>query len=287
MCLSVWQHISQPPILQLNAEHPPSDGFGSLQNGKSIFAEGVIGGLGGEKFCAKKEGYACVTSQREKFCIFLHISLFILCIGKTWMGRILEGRFCQWEPVRREVWWKTYPLEIVYSFFFWIANCIVFLCQSYIHNHMQCLICSLFQHFTAPMELPLKSRSFSLTSHQLKALTQLACTLQGFESDVRELVTNMTFVNCARDTPCVKGTALFLPYPCTYQDSEVILCICGRICVCYSNTIQKCTFSCVCVYIKMWNEIKMCFIGLKLSRVFYQYLVSLFSFFFELPLQRC
>uniref|UniRef100_A0A3B4Y314 KIAA0825 n=1 Tax=Seriola lalandi dorsalis TaxID=1841481 RepID=A0A3B4Y314_SERLL len=53
-----------------------------------------------------------------------------------------------------------------------------------------------------PMELPIKNRSFSLTSHQLRALTQLACTLLGFESNVKELVTNMTFINCTGDTPC-------------------------------------------------------------------------------------
>ncbi|KAM7416505.1 hypothetical protein PAMA_018520 [Pampus argenteus] len=57
----------------------------------------------------------------------------------------------------------------------------------------------------APMELPMKSRSFSLTSHQLKALTQLACTLLGFESNVKELVTNMTFIDCTGETPSVKG----------------------------------------------------------------------------------
>ncbi|XP_007562817.1 uncharacterized protein KIAA0825 homolog isoform X1 [Poecilia formosa] len=57
----------------------------------------------------------------------------------------------------------------------------------------------------APMELPLKSRSFSLTSHQLRALTQLACILLGFERDVRELVTSITFINCTEDTPTLKG----------------------------------------------------------------------------------
>ncbi|KAM4577001.1 uncharacterized protein KIAA0825 homolog isoform 1-T1 [Odontesthes bonariensis] len=57
----------------------------------------------------------------------------------------------------------------------------------------------------APMDLPMTSRSFSLTSHQLKALTQLACTLLGFESNVREVVTNMIFINCTGDTPSVKG----------------------------------------------------------------------------------
>ncbi|MEQ2298968.1 hypothetical protein AMECASPLE_010630, partial [Ameca splendens] len=114
--ISVWQHISQPSIHRLNAEHPPGDGFGSLQNGKSIFAEGVIGGLGGGKK--------------------------VLC----W-----EGRLCK-----------------------------------------------------SPMELAGKSRSFSLTSHQLRALTQLACILLGFERDVRELVTNITFINCIGDTPALK-----------------------------------------------------------------------------------
>ncbi|XP_059192899.1 uncharacterized protein KIAA0825 homolog [Centropristis striata] len=57
----------------------------------------------------------------------------------------------------------------------------------------------------APMELPMKNRSFSLTSHQLRALTQLACTLLGFERTVRELVTNMTFIDCTGETPSVKG----------------------------------------------------------------------------------
>lgn len=52
----------------------------------------------------------------------------------------------------------------------------------------------------------MKNRSFSLTSHQLRALTQLACTLLGFERTVRELVTNMTFVDCTGETPSIKGT---------------------------------------------------------------------------------
>lgn len=64
-----------------------------------------------------------------------------------------------------------------------------------------------FTPFSAPMELPVKSRSFSLTSHQLRALTQLACILLRFESDASELVTSMTFLNCTEDAPCVKGTA--------------------------------------------------------------------------------
>ncbi|XP_070760941.1 uncharacterized protein KIAA0825 homolog [Enoplosus armatus] len=57
----------------------------------------------------------------------------------------------------------------------------------------------------APMELPMKNRSFSLTSHQLRALTQLACTLLGFERIVKELVTNLTFTDCTGEAPCVKG----------------------------------------------------------------------------------
>ncbi|XP_056275657.1 uncharacterized protein KIAA0825 homolog isoform X2 [Pseudoliparis swirei] len=57
----------------------------------------------------------------------------------------------------------------------------------------------------APMELPMKNRSFRLTLHQLRALTQLACTLLGFERTVKELVTNMTVVDCTGETPSVKG----------------------------------------------------------------------------------
>lgn len=56
------------------------------------------------------------------------------------------------------------------------------------------------------MERPIKNRSFSLTSHQLRVLTRLACTLLGFERTVSELVTKMTFVDVTGDTPCVKGT---------------------------------------------------------------------------------
>ncbi|KAM8866056.1 uncharacterized protein KIAA0825 homolog [Synchiropus picturatus] len=57
----------------------------------------------------------------------------------------------------------------------------------------------------APLEPPMKSRSFSLTAHQLKALTQMTYTLMNFESDVKELVTNMTFVDCTGESPSVKG----------------------------------------------------------------------------------
>uniref|UniRef100_A0AAQ4QR00 KIAA0825 n=1 Tax=Gasterosteus aculeatus aculeatus TaxID=481459 RepID=A0AAQ4QR00_GASAC len=57
----------------------------------------------------------------------------------------------------------------------------------------------------APMELPMKGRSFSLTSHQLRALTQLACTLLGFERTVKELVTNLTVIDCTGETRSVKG----------------------------------------------------------------------------------
>ncbi|XP_038125801.1 uncharacterized protein KIAA0825 homolog isoform X1 [Cyprinodon tularosa] len=56
----------------------------------------------------------------------------------------------------------------------------------------------------APMELPMKSRSFSLTSHQLRALTQLASVLLGFEREVRELVADIIFINCTGDSPTVK-----------------------------------------------------------------------------------
>lgn len=101
MCLEVWQRISQPPILQLNAEHPPGDGFGSLQNGKSIFAEGVIGGLRGEKFCAERQGCACVTSQGAKFCIFFHC-LFVYAVywenmnGSIFIRGAVRGKASGW-----------------------------------------------------------------------------------------------------------------------------------------------------------------------------------------------
>ncbi|XP_068166726.1 uncharacterized protein KIAA0825 homolog isoform X2 [Antennarius striatus] len=57
----------------------------------------------------------------------------------------------------------------------------------------------------APMELPMKNRSFSLTSHQLRALTQLACTLLEFERIVKELLANMTFAESIGGSSCVKG----------------------------------------------------------------------------------
>jgi len=101
MCLEVWQRISQPPILQLNAEHPQGDGFGSLQNGKSIFAEGVIGGLWGEKFCAEREGCACVTFQGAKFCIFFHC-LFVYAAywenmnGSIFIRGAVRGKTSGW-----------------------------------------------------------------------------------------------------------------------------------------------------------------------------------------------
>ncbi|XP_071210005.1 uncharacterized protein KIAA0825 homolog isoform X3 [Salvelinus alpinus] len=60
----------------------------------------------------------------------------------------------------------------------------------------------------APLELPpRRGRNFSLTSHQLRVLTQLACTLLGLESQVDELATQLAFINCSGETPCsVRGT---------------------------------------------------------------------------------
>uniref|UniRef100_A0A3B4AIT1 KIAA0825 n=1 Tax=Periophthalmus magnuspinnatus TaxID=409849 RepID=A0A3B4AIT1_9GOBI len=57
-------------------------------------------------------------------------------------------------------------------------------------------------------ELFMKSRTFSLTSHQLRALTQLACTLLRFESTIKELTKKMTHISCTGHPPCVKGTFL-------------------------------------------------------------------------------
>lgn len=102
MCLGVWQRISQPPILWLNAEHPLGDGFGSLQNGKSIFAEGVIGGLGEKKFCAGRGGCACVTSRGAKFCIFFH-SLFVCNVQREKHERVdIYKRCCTRQDLRRD-----------------------------------------------------------------------------------------------------------------------------------------------------------------------------------------
>lgn len=54
----------------------------------------------------------------------------------------------------------------------------------------------------APAERLRKHRSFSLTSHQLRALTQLAGTLLGFERTVRELLS----VEIRGEAPGGKGT---------------------------------------------------------------------------------
>ncbi|CAL8329958.1 unnamed protein product [Arctogadus glacialis] len=55
------------------------------------------------------------------------------------------------------------------------------------------------------MELPKNGRSFNMTSHQLVALSRLACTLLLLESGVEELAVNMAYINGSKDTPCVKG----------------------------------------------------------------------------------
>uniref|UniRef100_A0A8C6WXI5 KIAA0825 n=1 Tax=Neogobius melanostomus TaxID=47308 RepID=A0A8C6WXI5_9GOBI len=62
------------------------------------------------------------------------------------------------------------------------------------------------QTSAAPVELSMKSRAFSLTSHQLGTLTQLACTLLEFESSVKELIRKMTYICCSGHPPCNKGT---------------------------------------------------------------------------------
>ncbi|KAM9391487.1 uncharacterized protein KIAA0825 homolog [Pholidichthys leucotaenia] len=79
----------------------------------------------------------------------------------------------------------------------------------------------------APMEPPVKNRSFSLTSHQLKALTQLACTLLRFEGDVKELVTNIIFINCAGDTPGVKVSLSYNPALLSIMEEEIAVSTVG------------------------------------------------------------
>uniref|UniRef100_A0AAV2MRP5 KIAA0825 n=1 Tax=Knipowitschia caucasica TaxID=637954 RepID=A0AAV2MRP5_KNICA len=60
----------------------------------------------------------------------------------------------------------------------------------------------------APVEVFVKSRTFSLTSHQLGALTQLACQLLEFESAIKEVIKQMTYISCTGHPPCVKGSRI-------------------------------------------------------------------------------
>lgn len=63
-----------------------------------------------------------------------------------------------------------------------------------------------------------------MTSYQLRALTQLACTLLGFERTVRELAMNMAFVDFTRETPGVKGTIyLFFYITCMHTKFFILI----------------------------------------------------------------
>lgn len=209
MCLGAWQRISQPPILRLNAEHPLGDGFGSLQNGKSIFAEGVIGGLGEKKFCAERGGCACATSRGAKFCIFFH-SLFVCDVqwenmnGSIFIRGAVHGKTPGWGCFSGECMWVRRcgckclsvekPRRDVHP--------------SVTHARKLAFIKRLcyLTLSAAPAESPAKQRSFSLTWHQLRALTQLAGTLLGFERTVRELLADATSVEITGETPGGRGT---------------------------------------------------------------------------------
>ncbi|XP_073696093.1 uncharacterized protein KIAA0825 homolog [Garra rufa] len=54
----------------------------------------------------------------------------------------------------------------------------------------------------SPQDPPQKGRSFSLTSHQLRCLTQLTNTLLEMEQTVEDLATNLGFLNCAGEPVC-------------------------------------------------------------------------------------
>ncbi|XP_066511134.1 uncharacterized protein KIAA0825-like isoform X2 [Hoplias malabaricus] len=54
----------------------------------------------------------------------------------------------------------------------------------------------------APQEAPRRVRTFCLTSHQLKCLTQLASTLLELERRVEDLATELGFLNCAGESAC-------------------------------------------------------------------------------------
>lgn len=55
---------------------------------------------------------------------------------------------------------------------------------------------------TAPQDPPQRGRSFSLTSHQLRCLTQLTNTLLELEQTVEDLATHLGFLNCAGESVC-------------------------------------------------------------------------------------
>uniref|UniRef100_A0A9J7WVJ0 KIAA0825 n=1 Tax=Cyprinus carpio carpio TaxID=630221 RepID=A0A9J7WVJ0_CYPCA len=54
----------------------------------------------------------------------------------------------------------------------------------------------------APQDPPQGGRSFSLTSHQLRCLTQLTNTLLELEKTVEDLATHLGFLNCAGESVC-------------------------------------------------------------------------------------
>lgn len=70
----------------------------------------------------------------------------------------------------------------------------------------------------------MKNRSFSLTSHQLRALTQLASTMLGFERTVKELVTNLALTDCTGEAAGVKG-APSTPLPNKHMFMHVIMAV--------------------------------------------------------------
>lgn len=55
---------------------------------------------------------------------------------------------------------------------------------------------------TAPQDPPQRGRSFSLTSHQLRCLTQLTNILLELEQTVEDLATHLGFLNCAGESVC-------------------------------------------------------------------------------------
>lgn len=60
----------------------------------------------------------------------------------------------------------------------------------------------------APQDAPQTSRNFSLTSEQLRGLVQLATTMLQLERRVKDLATELGFLNCAGESCGDKGTVL-------------------------------------------------------------------------------
>lgn len=115
---------------------------------------GSSAGYGEKSFCAGREGYACVTSQRAKFCIIFHRLFVFVALWDDMNGSIftrgskLLSGWCWWVHADGAIWQKK--TTVFWNSPFWTVRHITCVRHTSRNCLIRLLLCFLHSTYGAP-----------------------------------------------------------------------------------------------------------------------------------------